>query len=118
MSRLSKLQATLDPIKAAESSHERLAVTLRLSPLAQFILEGGIQHRLRLSRTRAVSEVVEAGVLDWLEGQDIDPEGAEFKAKYLQWLTRIPVKAKDLYPNAVWAGELDPEEELLDVVVL
>lgn len=105
MTRIAKLKSDGDHIRNAELDHEETRVSLRLSPRAAFILET-MQHRLSVSRTRAVTELVEAAVLDWAESQGIDPEGEEFKAKYYRWLTRQPV-------------EIGPDgEELFEMVLL
>ncbi len=90
MTRIAMLKNDGDHIKNAETEHEETRVSLRLSPRATFILDT-MQHRLGKSRTRTVTELVEAAVLDWAEAQGIDPEGEEFKTKYYRWLTRQPV---------------------------
>jgi hypothetical protein len=88
------LKEDSDHIKNAEANQEEIRVSLRLSPRAAFILET-MQTRLGKNRTRAVTELVEAAVLDWVEALGIDPEGEEFKQKYYQWLTREPVDVTD-----------------------
>jgi hypothetical protein len=90
MTRIARLKNDGDAIKNAELEHEETRVSLRLSPRAAFIFET-MQHRLGVNRTRAVTELVEAAALDWVEAQGIEPEGGEFKAKYYRWLTRQPV---------------------------
>lgn len=96
MSRVGNLNAITDPIKAAEQDHEGSKVSLRLSPLATFILEGGLQPRLGGSRTRVATELMEAAALDWLESQGITPDDEAFRAKYLRWLTRPPLDPSEL----------------------
>lgn len=91
MTRIANLVSDGDAVKNAEANQEEIRVSLRLSPRSAFILET-MQHRLGKNRTRAVTELVEAAVLDWVEAQGIDPEGEEFKGKYLRWLTREPVE--------------------------
>jgi hypothetical protein len=90
MTRIAKLKNDGDHIKNAELDHEEARVSLRLSPRATFILDS-MQHRLGVTRTRAVTELVEAAVLDWVESLEIDPEGEEFKKTYYRWLTRQPI---------------------------
>lgn len=101
MTRIAKLKNDGDRIRNAELEHEETRVSLRLSPRAAFILET-MQHRLGVNRTRAVTELVEAAVLDWVEAQGIEPESDEFKGKYYTWLTREPVDVgpdgEELYP--------------------
>src|SRR5690242_8381180 len=105
MSRVGKLQPTTDPIKAAEAEHDGSKVSLRLSPLATFILEVGLQPRLKGSRTRVATDLFEAAALDWLESQGIDPDGEDFRSKYLQWLTRQPLTEEEMHQY-----DLDPKD--------
>jgi hypothetical protein len=79
-----------DRIKAAEAEHEQLKVTINLSPLMQFIIEGGIQQRLHVNRTAAVRELLEAAALDWLDAKGYKTDSQEFQEKYLKWLERKP----------------------------
>lgn len=95
MTRVGRLNPSTDPIQAAEADHEGSKVSLRLSPLATFILEAGLQPRLRGSRTRVATELFEAAVQDWLEAQGIDQQGDSFRRKYLQWLTRQPLSDEE-----------------------
>lgn len=92
MTRIASLKPSADSndrIVNAEANHEETRVSLRLSPRTTFILET-MQYRLGRNRTRMVTELVEAAVLDWVEAQGIDPESDQFKDKYLAWLTREP----------------------------
>jgi galactokinase len=98
MTRVTKLTGDspdVDRIKTAEANYEPVKVTLQLSPLIQFIIEGGIQHRLHVSRTAATRELLEAAALDWLEAKGYTEDSPEFQQKYLTWLTRKPQKQYD-----------------------
>jgi hypothetical protein len=101
MTRVGQLKPTIDPIAAAEADHEGSKVSLRLSPLATFILEGGLQHRLKGSRTRVATALFEAAALDWLETQGLDPASEAFRATYLRWLTRQPISDEALIQDGL-----------------
>lgn len=96
MTKIAELKKVSDPLKAAEADHEGSKIALRISPLATFLLEGGLHHRLGGSKTRAATVLFEAAIQDWATSQDIDLEGEEFRSKYLQWLTRRPITVHEL----------------------
>ena len=92
---------------------------MRLSPRATFVLDT-MQYRLQLNRTRTVTQLVEAAVLDWVEAQGIDPEGEEFKTKYLAWLTREPYTLEDAenMGDSQMARLIEQGEEIVPMVLL
>jgi hypothetical protein len=101
MSRLAKLtNQPLDPIVNAENDHERKSLNMRLSPLAEFIIEN-LQVKLGVSFTRAGSELLEAAAIDWLEANGHEMESPKFKKVYLEWLNSFE------YANFVHPDEVD-----------
>ncbi len=74
-----------DDIKAKEAGREPVKVTLKLSPVTEFIIEN-IQHKLHTNRTSATSELLDAAALDWLEAKGYSTESEEFLEKYRSWL--------------------------------
>lgn len=113
MNRIASLGNTpVDPIQALEAEHDVLQVAVRISPKTQFVLDN-VQRRLGVSRSRAALLLLESAALDWVEAQDIDPEGDHFKDRYMQWLSRKPQTAEEL-----GIDELDPDELVYPVVTL
>jgi hypothetical protein len=123
MTKISELKQITDPIKSAEAEHEGSKVALRISPLATFLLEGGLHHRIGGTKTRAATVLFEAAIQDWAAAQNIDLESEDFKQKYLRWLTRTPLTAEDVHAGGYWG---DPEiiravelgEEVYEVVTI
>ena len=93
MTRISKLTGDteqfeqFDLLKSKEAQHECLKVTITLSPLAQYVVEQGIQPRLSISRSAAVSALLEAAVEDWLDSKSYVTDSPEFLKKYMSWLS-------------------------------
>lgn len=72
-------------IAAAEADHEPVKVTITLSPLTQFIIEGSLSSR---NRTSAVRQLLDLAALDLLEAKDYDLNSDKFRELYYEWLTR------------------------------
>lgn len=86
MSRLALITKQLvDPIVNAENEHERRALNVRLSPLAEFVIEQ-VQLDVGPSFTGAGNQLLEAACLDWLEINGHDTNSDAFKSKYREWL--------------------------------
>jgi hypothetical protein len=122
MTKISELKHITDPIKAAEAEHDGSKIALRISPLATFLLEAGLYHRIGGSKTRAATVLFEAAIQDWAESQGIDISGEDFRGKYKAWLTRQPLTVEGLdawdlddaqLVRAVERGEVYPLAEKL-----
>lgn len=123
MNKIAELRQENDPIKAAEADHEGSKIALRISPLATFLLEGGLHQRLGGSKTRAATVLFEAAIQDWAASQGIDLESKEFRDKYLRWLTRRPMTLEDLDASPMWGNEelrraIERGEEIMDFITI
>jgi len=94
-------------ITAAEADHEPIKVTITLSPLTQFIVDGALNMRTRSS---AVRQLLDLAALDLLEAKGYTLDSDEFREKYYKWLTRKP--------KMQFIPELDEEVETWEVITL
>lgn len=123
MTRVGKLTSDIpefDRLKAKEAEYERLKVTITLSPLAQYVIDEGIQPKLGVSRTATVSALLEAAVLDWLDAKEHNTDSPEFREKYLAWLSPTVMTVREalacgyLYEHEVTESQLDDDFVLRD----
>jgi hypothetical protein len=99
MSKLATItKQRVDPIANAESEHEKKALNIRLSPLAEFVIEN-VQNQIGSSFTAAGSQLLEAACLDWLEINDHDTSSKEFKAKYFAWLASFNAENQESFQD-------------------
>lgn len=123
MTKISELKQESDPIRSAEAEHEGSKIALRISPLATFLLEGGLQPRLGGSKTRAATVLFEAAIQDWAAAQSIELEGKEFRDKYLRWLNRRPLTLEDVEQSPYWGDDdlrraVERGEEILESITI
>ncbi len=79
-------------IKAAEADHDPVKVTVTLSPLTQFILDGALRMR---TRSASVRQLLDSAALDLLEAKGYTLDSDDFRKLYYRWLTREPQTITD-----------------------
>lgn len=94
-------------IKAAEADHDPVKVTVTLTPLTQFIIEGALDMR---TRSAAVRQLLDSAALDLLEAKGHTLGSDDFRKLYYRWLTRTPYKQ--------YIPEEDEEVELYETIRL
>lgn len=88
MSNVKQLAGETSPdfdIKSAEADHDAVKVTITLSPLTQFIIEGALDMRTRSAKVR---QLLDSAALDLLEAKGYTLDSDKFRQLYYKFLTQ------------------------------